>query len=288
MAKLGIIGGSGLYDIEGMEMIEDMMVVDTPFGPPSGNFKVGRMDGVEVVFVARHGKGHHISPSEVNYRANIFEMKRIGVEAIISVSACGSLKEEIKPLDFVVPDQFVDRTFKARETSFFTGGIVAHVSMAEPVSKELTSILVECCREADVTVHDRGTYINMEGPQFSTAAESRLYRQWGMDIIGMTNMVEAKLAREAEIAYASLCSVTDYDCWHPDHDQVTVQMIIANLTQNVANAKKVLQLAVPRVGALTAFEAQNALQHAIITNPELIPQPLRTSLQPIIGKYLPA
>ena len=288
MAKLGIIGGSGLYDIEGVEIVEEMMVVDTPFGPPSGNFIRARMEGVEIVFVARHGKGHHISPSEVNYRANIFEMKRLGVDAIVSVSACGSLREDMKPLDFVLPDQFVDRTFKARETSFFTGGIVAHVAMAEPVSKEMTAVLIECCREAGVTIHPKGTYINMEGPQFSTRAESELYRRWGMDIIGMTNMVEAKLAREAEIAYASLCSVTDYDCWHPDHDQVTVQMIIENLTQNVSNAKKILRLAVPRLGAIASFEAQSALQHAIITNPEIIPAALRQSLQPIIGKYIPA
>lgn len=288
MAKLGIMGGSGLYDIEGIDIVEDMMVVDTPFGPPSGNFKLGRLDGVDVVFLARHGKGHHISPSEVNYRANIFEMKRIGVDAIISISACGSLREDIKPLDFVIPDQFVDRTFKARQTSFFTNGIVGHVSLAEPVSPELTAVLIDCCREAHVTVHEKGTYINMEGPQFSTRAESQLYQSWGMDIIGMTNMIEAKLAREAEIAYASLCSVTDYDCWHPDHAQVTVQMIINNLTQNIENAKKVIKLAVPRLGALTSFEAQHALKHAIITNPKNIPEGTLKALQPIIGKYFPA
>lgn len=287
MAKIGIIGGSGLYDIEGMELVEEIQPTQTPFGMPSDTLKVGRMQGVEVVFLARHGQGHHISPSEINYRANIFELKRLGVDAIISVSACGSLRDEIKPLDFVVPDQFVDRTFKARETSFFTGGIVAHVSLAEPVCPALSEILSSCCQEAGVTVHSKGTYINMEGPHFSTKAESQMYRQWGMDIIGMTNMIEAKLSREAEIAYVSLSSVTDYDCWHPDHDQVTVEMIIENLTQNVANAKKVLQLAVPQIGAITTFEAQTALQYAIITNPDKIPQDLKMALQPIIGKYIP-
>lgn len=286
MAKIGIIGGSGLYDIEGIEITEDVTIVDTPFGPPSGHFKTGRMGGTQVVFLARHGKGHHISPSQVNYRANIFEMKKLGVDAILSVSACGSLKEEIKPLDFIVPDQFVDRTFKARETSFFTDGIVAHVSMAEPVSKELTSILVNCSRKLGITIHEKGTYINMEGPQFSTKAESNLYRSWGMDIIGMTNIVEAKLAREAEMAYASLCSVTDFDCWHPDHAEVTVEMIIENLTKNVENAKKIIKLAIPEIGKLTSFEAQNALKYAIITSPEHIPEQKKISLKPIIGKYI--
>lgn len=286
MAKIGIIGGSGLYDIEGLEIIDDVTIIDTPFGPPSGHFKIGKMGKTEVVFLARHGKGHHISPSQVNYRANIFEMKKLGVDAILSVSACGSLREDIKPLDFIVPDQFVDRTFKARETSFFTDGIVAHVSLAEPVSHELTSILIECSRKLGIKIHERGTYINMEGPQFSTKAESNLYRSWGMDIIGMTNMVEAKLAREAEIAYVSLCSVTDFDCWHPEHDQVTVEMIIDNLTKNVENAKKIIKLAIPEMGKLSEFEAQIALKHAIITNPEHIPEHKKISLKPIIGKYI--
>ncbi|MGE0268980.1 MAG: S-methyl-5'-thioadenosine phosphorylase [Candidatus Omnitrophota bacterium] len=286
MAKIGIIGGSGLYDIEGIEITEDVTIIDTPFGPPSGHFKTGKMGKTEVVFLARHGKGHHISPSQVNYRANIFEMKKLGVDAILSVSACGSLREDIKPLDFIIPDQFVDRTFKARETSFFTDGIVAHVSMAEPVSKELASILVGCGRKLGINLHEKGTYINMEGPQFSTKAESNLYRSWGMDIIGMTNMVEAKLAREAEMAYVSLCSVTDFDCWHPNHAEVTVEMIIANLTKNVKNAKEIIKLAIPEMGQLTSFEAQNALKYAIITSPEHIPEQKRISLKPIIGKYI--
>ncbi|MBP9854982.1 MAG: S-methyl-5'-thioadenosine phosphorylase [Candidatus Omnitrophica bacterium] len=286
MAKIGIIGGSGLYDIEGIEITEEVVINDTLFGPPSGHFKTGRMGKTEVVFLARHGKGHHISPSHVNYRANIFEMKRLGVDAILSVSACGSLKEDIKPLDFIVPDQFVDRTFKARETSFFTDGIVAHVSMAEPVSKELSSILIKSGRTLGLKIHEKGTYINMEGPQFSTKAESNLYRSWGMDIIGMTNMIEAKLAREAEIAYASLCSVTDFDCWHPHHDEVTVDMIIENLTKNVKNSKEIIKLAIPEMGRLTKFEAQNSLKYAIITHPDHIPEQKKIALKPIIGKYI--
>lgn len=286
MAKLGIIGGSGLYEIEGVNITDDLLIVDTPFGQPSGHFMEGKFGDTDVVFLSRHGRGHSISPSEVNYRANIFEMKRLGVDAILSVSACGSLREDYKPLDFVVPDQFVDRTFKARETSFFTDGIVAHVSMAEPVSKEITSILIESAQRVGLTVHGKGTYINMEGPQFSTIAESNLYRSWGMDIIGMTNMIEAKLAREAEIAYASLCSVTDYDCWHDDHDAVTVDVIIRNLKENVANAKKVIQVAIPAIGKLTAFEAQNALEHAIITDPAMISEQKKIALGPIISKYI--
>ena len=286
MSKVGIIGGSGLYKMEGIQDCEDLMILDTPFGRPSDHFMKGEISGVEVVFLARHGRGHHISPSEINYRANIFELKRLGVDAIISVSACGSMKEEIKPMDFVVPDQFIDRTNKARESSFFTGGIVAHVSMADPVSVELTSVLVECCQELGATVHPRGTYLNMEGPQFSTKAESSLYRSWGVDIIGMTNMVEAKLAREAEIAYASLCAVTDYDCWHPGHDSVTVDMVIAYLNKNIETAKKIIRLAVPRVGKIKQFAAQDALKHAIMTDPARIPEQKKRELQIIIGKYI--
>jgi len=286
MAKIGIIGGSGLYKMEGFEHVEDVTIVDTPFGQPSDHFMVGDLEGTEVVFLARHGRGHHISPSEINYRANIFEMKRLGVDAIISVSACGSMKEEINPLDFVVPDQFIDRTNRTRQASFFTGGIVAHVAFAQPVSSELTDVLIDCCRQAGVTVHAKGTYLNMEGPQFSTKAESQLYRSWGVDIIGMTNMVEAKLAREAEMAYATLAAVTDYDCWHEGHDSVSVEMIIENLNKNVEQAKKILKLAIPKVGKIEKFAASDALQHAVITNPDNIPEQKKKELAIIIGKYI--
>jgi len=285
MSKVGIIGGSGLYQIEGIQNIEEVSIL-TPFGEPSGNFVKGSLEGVEVVFLPRHGKGHKISPSEINYRANIFGMKKLGVQAILSVSACGSLKEELKPMDFVVPHQFVDRTNHAREMTFFGGGIVAHVAFADPVSPELTKILVEAAKEAGTTVHDGGTYINMEGPQFSTKAESNLYRSWGMDIIGMTNMAEAKLAREAEISYATLAAVTDYDCWHPAHDSVTVEMIIANLNKNIENAKRILKLATPKIGKLTHFSAQDALKYALITNPKFIPEHKKRELQVLIGKYI--
>lgn len=286
MAKVGIIGGSGLYKMEGLERLEEVTIVDTPFGPPSDHFLTGRLEGVEVVFLARHGRGHHISPSEINYRANIFEMKRLGVDAIISVSACGSMKEHIQPLDFVVPDQFIDRMNAGRPATFFSGGIVAHVAMAEPVSPELTQILVECGRQAGAGVHEKGTYLNMEGPQFSTKAESNLYRSWGVDIIGMTNMVEAKLAREAEIAYASLCAVTDYDCWYEGHATVTLEMVMDNLNKNVERAKAILHLAVPRIGKIKRFAAQEALKTAIVTNPANIPESKKRELSIIIGKYI--
>ncbi len=287
MAKVGVIGGSGLYEMDGLENVERIDILDTPFGPPSDHAMGGNLDGIEVVFLPRHGKGHHISPSEINYKANILSMKRLGVDAIISVSACGSLKEEIKPLHFVVPDQFVDRTNHAREMSFFTNGIVAHVALADPVSPEIAQILVESAKETGVTVHEKGTYVNMEGPQFSTRAESNLYRSWGMDIIGMTNLAEAKLAREAEISYATLAAVTDYDCWHEAHDSVTVEMIIENLTKNVENAKKILKLAIPKVGKLTEFSAQGALKTAIVTQPDHISEKARSELKILLKKYIP-
>ncbi|HLF17433.1 MAG TPA: S-methyl-5'-thioadenosine phosphorylase [Candidatus Omnitrophota bacterium] len=286
MAKIGIIGGSGLYQLEGLENVEELVFMDTPFGPPSDHFMSGKLEGVDVVFLSRHGRGHRHSPSTINYRANIYEMKRLGVEAIFSVSACGSLKEDLKPMDFVVPDQFVDRTNHARQSSFFTDGIVAHVAFAEPVSPELTKILIESCKTIGVPVHEKGTYVNMEGPQFSTKAESNLYRSWGMDIIGMTNMTEAKLAREAEIAYATLAAVTDYDCWYEGHESVTVEVIIANLMKNIDNAKKVLRVAIPKAGRLSSFSAQGALKHAIMTDPKLIPEQTKSNLRPIIGKYI--
>ena len=286
MAKIGIIGGSGLYEIEGMVNVEEVTIVDTPFGPPSDNFITGTLEGTEVVFLARHGRGHRISPSELNYRANIFEMKKFGVEAIISVSACGSLKEEMKPLDFVVPDQFVDRTNKTRESSFFTDGIVAHVAFADPFSEELREILIESAKGTGANVHPKGTYVVIEGPQFSTKAESNLYRSWGMDIIGMTNLTEAKLAREAEISYATLAAVTDYDCWHDSHDTVTVEMIIENLQKNAGEAKKILKAAIPRIGQIKNFSASEALKYALITDRNRIPEETKKKLEPIIGKYI--
>lgn len=286
MAKVGIIGGSGLYDMDGFEQKQDHMVVDTPFGPPSGNFVSGVIEGTEVVFVARHGKGHKFSPSQINYRANIFEMKRMGVDAIISVSAVGSLKENIKPLDFVVPDQFLDRTNRNRQASFFTDGIVAHVSFGDPVDAQICDILVEAVKKANATVHKGGTYVNMEGPQFSTKAESNLYRSWGMDIIGMTNMTEAKLAREAEIAYATLAAVTDYDCWYPEHDTVTIEMIINNLNKNVAKAKEILKIAIPKVGKIEKFDASDALKYALVTSGSFIPEEIKKRYKVLIGKYI--
>jgi len=285
MAKVGIIGGSGLYNIEGIDIIDEQTLF-TPFGEPSGNFVIGKLDGVDVIFLPRHGKGHRTSPSDINYRANIFGMKKLGVNAILSVSAVGSLKEELKPMDFVVPDQFIDWTRGKRESTFFTEGIVAHIAFADPVSKELTDILVECAKDLKIKVHEGGTYINMEGPQFSTKAESNLYRSWGIDIIGMTNVVEAKLAREAEISYATLAAVTDYDCWHEGHESVTVEMIVANLIQNVDNAKKILKAAIPQVGALKNFSAANSLKHAIITEKDKIPEQKLKELNLLIGKYL--
>ena len=284
MSKVGIIGGSGLYNIEGIKNLKEVKVT-TPFGSPSDDFMTGKLEGVEVVFLPRHGRGHFISPSEINYKANIFGMKKLGVNAIISVSACGSLKEELKPMDFVVPDQFVDRTNHAREMTFFSGGIVAHVALAEPVSPEIVKILVKSVKKVGVTVHENKTYINMEGPQFSTKAESKLYRSWGMDIIGMTNMAEAKLSREAEISYATLAAVTDYDCWHESHESVTVEMIIANLMKNVENSKAILKEAIPEIGKLKNFSAQDALKYAIITDSKKVPTKVKKDLAPIIGKY---
>lgn len=277
MAKIGVIGGSGLYKIEGIEKIDEVSIF-TPFGQPSGNFIIGKLSGVEVVFLPRHGKDHTISPTEINFRANIFGMKKLGAQAIVSVSACGSLKEELKPMDFVVADQFVDLT-RHRKTSFFEGGVVGHVSMADPFSPELRKILIEAARELKLTVHERGTYLNMEGPQFSTRAESNLYRSWGMDIIGMTTATEAKLAREAELSYATLAAVTDYDCWRESTEDVTVEMVVANLQKNVENAKRILKLALVRIGALKKFSASEARQHAIMTAPHAICESKKRELE---------
>ncbi len=285
MATIGVIGGSGLYQLDGIKDIKEVEV-KTPFGDPSDKFMSGVLDGTPVVFLPRHGRGHRISPTEINNRANIWAMKKLGVQAIISVSAVGSLKLQIKPMDFVVPDQFIDRTAPRRHATFFTDGIVAHVPMAEPISDEIADIIFKAAEEAGVTAHKNGTYLNMEGPQFSTKAESNLYRSWGCDVIGMTNLPEAKLAREAEISYATLAAVTDYDCWHHSHGAVTVDMIIECLNRNVDNAKKILQIAIPKAGKKKKFSASDALKCAIMTDPALIPEQKKKDLEIIIGKYV--
>lgn len=284
MARIGIIGGSGLYQMEGFTGVREEVVV-TPFGAPSDAYIIGQLEGVEVAFLPRHGRGHYVSPSEINYRANIYGMKVLGVEAIFSVSAVGSLREHLHPMDFVIVDQFVDRTWGARAATFFSGGLVGHVAFADPVSPELAEILTMSCAEAGVKYHPRGTYVCMEGPQFSTRAESNLYRSWGMDVIGMTNLTEAKLAREAEISYATLAAVTDYDCWHDTHETVSVEMILQCLNKNAENAKTVLRRAIPKAAALDAFSAADALKYALVTRKDMIPEAIRRDLHPIIGKY---
>ncbi|MFN7980825.1 MAG: S-methyl-5'-thioadenosine phosphorylase [Vicinamibacterales bacterium] len=281
---IGIIGGSGLYDMAELTDREER-VITTPFGDPSGPYVLATLRGKRVAFLARHGAGHRISPSELNFRANIFGFKVLGVERILSASAVGSLKEEYRPLDIVVPDQFFDRT-KGRISTFFGRGLVAHVGFAHPVCNDLAKVAADCAQSVGATVHRGGTYVNMEGPQFSTLAESRLYRQWGMDVIGMTNLQEAKLAREAEICYATLALVTDYDCWHPDHDSVTVDLIIANLTQNAVTAQKTIAAAVEQLADARTCHCKDALATALITRPDHIPDAVKKELQPIIGKYV--
>src|SRR6187549_757418 len=246
--RIGIIGGSGLYQMPELTAIEEVEV-DTPFGDPSDAFVIGTLEGERVAFLPRHGRGHRFTPTELPFRANIYAMKLLGVEQILSASAVGSLQEKYAPLDMVIPDQFFDRTRgRVRESTFFGDGIVAHVSFAHPVCNALGDVLQDSCKAAEVNVHRNGTYVCMEGPAFSTVAESNVYRSWGMDIIGMTNLQEAKLAREAEMCYATLALVTDYDCWHPDHDSVTVELIVANLMQNAATAQKTIAEAVGRIG----------------------------------------
>jgi len=285
MAKIGIIGGSGLYEIEGIKNIKRLSI-NTPFGKASDEYVLGELEGQEIVFLPRHGKGHRISPSEINFRANIFGMKKLGVERIISVTACGSLKEELKPLDFVIPDQFVDRTNQARNTTFFSSGIVAHISFAQPICKDLAGVLYESAKKLGISAHKNGTYLNMEGPAFSTKAESELYRKWNMDIIGMTNLQEARLAREAEICYAALAAVTDYDCWHESESEVSVDMIIQNLTMNIENAKKIIKLAISKIPEQRQCQCRDALKFAIITDKKLIPKKIKKDLKIIIGKYV--
>src|SRR3954466_72714 len=280
---IGIIGGSGFFDMAEVTDREERRI-STPFGDPSGPYVIGTLRGKRVAFLARHGVGHRILPSELNFRANIYGLKVLGVERILSASAVGSLKQEYKPLDIVVPDQFFDRT-KGRISTFFGRGIVAHVAFAHPICGDLSAIAADSAAQV-ATVHRGGTYVNMEGPQFSTLAESKLYRSWGMDVIGMTNLQEAKLAREAEICYATLALVTDYDCWHPDHDSVTVDLIIANLMQNAATAQKTIATAVESISGARTCACKDALATAIITQGPLVPAQTKKDLAPIIGKYI--
>ena len=286
--NIGIIGGSGLYQMPELQNVGEVEV-DTPFGKPSDKFIVGDLEDVKVAFLPRHGRGHRLTPTELPFRANIYAMKLLGVEYILSVSAVGSLQEKYAPTDMVVPDQFFDRTrARTHESTFFGNGIVAHVPMAHPVCDELGDILEESCRSVGVTTHRGGTYLCMEGPAFSTKAESNVYRQWGMDIIGMTNLQEAKLAREAEIAYATLALVTDYDCWHEGHDSVTIEMVIEYLNKNVRNAQLILKDAVKRVAAKqTPNQYRDAIKNAIFTAPNLWPAETVKKLDAIIGKYRP-
>ena len=287
-AKIGIIGGSGLYKMEALQDVEELRV-DTPFGAPSDALIVGTLEGTRVAFLARHGRNHTLLPSELPFRANIYAMKQLGVEYIISASAVGSLKEEAKPLDMVVPDQFIDRT-KNRISTFFGEGIVAHIAFADPVCDRLAGVVAEAIASlnlSDVTLHRGGTYVCMEGSAFSTKAESHLYRSWGATVIGMTNLPEAKLAREAEIAYATLALVTDYDCWHPDHDSVTVEMVIANLQRNAKNAQMVIQETVRRLSKNPpTSEAHSALQYAILTPLNKVPVATQEKLGLLLKKYL--
>jgi len=282
-AEIGIIGGSGLYSMPGFEAVEEASY-DTPFGMPSGNYVLGTLAGRKVAFLARHGQGHRISPSELNFRANIYGMKLLGVERIISLSAVGSLKEEHRPLDFVIPDQFFDRT-RGRISTFFGDGLVAHISFADPICPALAAVVAAACQSAGVNTKRGGTYLCMEGPAFSTRAESNIYRSWGMDVIGMTNLQEAKLAREAEICYVTVAMVTDYDCWHAGHDAVTVSDIIGNLMKNSENACKVVAAAVAAMPEARACKCGSALAHAILTDRAMVPETTRQRLGILIDKY---
>jgi 5'-methylthioadenosine phosphorylase len=284
-ADIGLIGGSGLYDIDGLHEVKRVSV-PTPFGSPSSPVLVGELDGVRVAFLSRHGQGHRFSPSEINYRANIYALKALGVRRVISVSAVGSMQESMRPGDVVLPDQFIDLT-KRRSSTFFEGGVVAHVAFGDPVCASLSTSLLTAGRSVGATVHQGGTYLCMEGPQFSTKAESRLYRGWGISVIGMTNMPEAKLAREAELCYATVALVTDYDCWHHTEDPVTVEAILATLYANVALAKRLLRAAVKSAASVPTCACQQALEHAIVTAPDTIPPGLRKKLALLTERVLP-
>jgi 5'-methylthioadenosine phosphorylase len=285
-ARVGVIGGSGLYEIDGLSDLE-MLSVDTPFGKPSDEIAVGTLSGVRVAFLPRHGRGHRISPSELPARANVWAMKSLGVTHLLSVSAVGSLREELAPRDIVIPDQLLDRTKGVRPASFFDKGIVVHVAFSEPYCPELRQIVYEAAQKVGATVHNGGAMVVMEGPQFSTRAESHFYRRIGGDLIGMTALPEAKLAREAEICYCTLAMVTDYDCWHETEKAVTVEMVIDNLMANAGTAKAIIEIALPRIAEVDRHcQCGSALANAIITHPETIPMEKRKTLKPLIGKYL--
>lgn len=282
---IGVIGGSGLYEMEGLSELRSVRL-DTPFGAPSDEYVTGLLDGVRLVFLPRHGRGHRFLPSEVNYRANIHGMKQLGVERIISVSAVGSMKEEIAPGHIVIPDQFIDRTKGVRKDTFFGNGIAGHVQFADPVCADLSSALYEAARAAGATVHRGGAYVCMEGPAFSTRAESRMYRSFGVSVIGMTNLTEAKLAREAEICYGVIALSTDYDCWHDTHDDVSVEAVVAIIRQNVAMAKSIIRQAVGRIGSERTCPCREALRYAVISDRGSIPADTRENLRLLLGKYL--
>ena len=285
-AEIGIIGGSGLYSIPGLSDMREVKQ-DTPFGDPSDAYVLGTLAGHKVAFLARHGRGHRILPTELNFRANVYGFKQLGVERIVSISAVGSLKEEHKPLEFVIPEQFFDRT-RHRVDTFFGNGIVAHIAFADPVCPQLSQVVETACKKAGVTGKRGGTYLNMEGPQFSTKAESNIYRSWGMDVIGMTNLQEAKLAREAEICYVTVAMVTDYDCWHPHHDSVTVDQVVAVLVKNAENAANVVRETIAAMPAGRSCKCGSALAHAILTDRDKIPATTRQKLGLILDKYLSA
>ena len=283
-AEVGIIGGSGLYSMPGLADIHEIPL-ETPFGAPSDTYVLGTLEGKKVAFLARHGRGHRILPTELNFRANIHGFKQLGVERVLSVSAVGSLKEEHKPGEFLVVDQFLDRT-RHRVDTFFGDGVVAHIAFADPICPQLSEVMAKACQNAKVVGKRGGTYLCMEGPQFSTKAESNLYRSWGMDVIGMTNLQEAKLAREAEICYVTVAMVTDYDCWHPHHDSVTVDQIVAVLLKNAENACNVVREAVAAMPKVRSCKCGSALAHAVLTESKLIPAVTRERLKLILGKYL--
>lgn len=285
---IGVIGGSGLYEIEGLTDIQEV-TLETPFGKPSDVYITGTLGGAKMVFLPRHGRGHRYLPSEVNYRANIYGMKKLGVEQIISVSAVGSMKEEIVPGHIVIPDQFFDRTQGKRASTFFGNGVVGHVQFADPICGGLAELLAESATEVGATVHKGGTYICIEGPNFSTRAESNIFRSWGVDIIGMTNVPESRLAREAEICYGTVALATDYDCWHDDHDDVTVEAVLAIIKQNVATARQIIKASAEKIVARRRQPdcgCASALQFAIMTDKSLIPAETKLALEPLIGKYL--